>query len=147
MPQQTAARLTRCALGAVLCARAAAAQPPPLVLTHANVIDGVSARPLADATIVIRDGRIVSVSATRGPVPAGARVVDLGGGWVLPGLIDAHVHLRDLASARSALRAGVTTARSLGAPHFTDLGIRDLHRAGAADVPEVLGAGYHVRRR
>jgi imidazolonepropionase-like amidohydrolase len=86
VPHPTACRLVWCGLGAVLCARAAAAQSPPpaLVLTGAHVIDGVSARPLANATVVVRDGRIASVSTTRGPVPAGARVVDLGGRWVLP---------------------------------------------------------------
>ena len=118
-----------------------------LVLTRANVIDGLSARPLRDVTLVVRDGRIASVSrgSTRGP--AGARVIDLGGRWLLPGLIDAHVHLRDLGSARAAVRAGVTTARSLGVNRFTDTDIRQQHRAGAFDLPDVVASGYHVRRR
>ena len=118
-----------------------------LVLKHANVIDGLSARPLRDVTVVVRDGRIESVS--RGPtrVPAGARIIDLGGRWLLPGLVDAHVHLRDPGSARAALRSGVTTARSLGVPHFADIDIRQRHRAGESDLPDVVAAGYHVRRR
>jgi imidazolonepropionase-like amidohydrolase len=118
-----------------------------LVFTNANVIDGVASEPLRDVTVVLRAGRIITVSAG-GDVPADATtIIDLRGRWLLPGLIDAHVHLRDLASARAALRAGVTTARSLGVDHFTDLRIRDLHRSGVTDVPDVVGAGYHVRRR
>jgi imidazolonepropionase-like amidohydrolase len=118
-----------------------------LVLSRANVIDGVSARPLRDMTVVVRAGRIESVSRAPVPAPAGAKVIDLGGRWLLPGLIDTHVHLRDLDSARAALRSGVTTARSLGVPHFADIDIRRRHRAGASDLPDVIAAGYHVRRR
>lgn len=118
-----------------------------LVLSHASLIDGISARPLRNVTVVVRGGRIQSVSRTRVRVPAGAKVIDLGGRWLLPGLIDAHVHLRDLDSARAALRSGVTTARSLGVPRFADIDIRRRHRAGASDLPDVLAAGYHVRRR
>lgn len=128
----------------------AASQPPTgaLVLRRANIIDGISARPLRDMTVVVRDGRIESISS-RAPVrtPAGAKVIDLEGRWLLPGLIDAHVHLRDPDSARSALRSGVTTARSLGAPRFADIDLRQRHRNGASDLPEILAAGYHVRRR
>ena len=126
-----------------------AAQTPSevLVFTRANVIDGIAGHPLRNMTVVARDGRIERVSPTPILAPAGARVIDLNGRWLLPGLIDAHVHLRDLASARMALRSGVTTARSMGVNHFADIGIRELHRVGAPDVPDIVAAGYHVRRR
>jgi imidazolonepropionase-like amidohydrolase len=118
-----------------------------LVLRRANLIDGISARPLRNVTVVVRAGRIQSISRAPVRAPAGAKVIDLSGRWLLPGLIDAHVHLRDLNSARAALRSGVTTARSLGVPHFADVDIRRRHRAGASDLPDVVAAGYHVRRR
>ncbi|MCA1617978.1 MAG: amidohydrolase family protein [Acidobacteria bacterium] len=118
-----------------------------LVLRRASLIDGISARPLRDMTVVVRAGRIQSISRASVRVPAGAKVIDLGGRWLLPGLIDAHVHLRDLDSAWAALRSGVTTARSLGVPRFADIDIRQRHRAGASDLPDVVAAGYHVRRR
>ena len=117
------------------------------MLKGASLIDGTSARPLRGVTVVIRDGRIQSVSRDAVDIPAGARIVDLGGRWLLPGLIDAHVHVRDLASARAALRSGVTTARSLGGPAFADVDVRRRHHAGAFDLPDVIAAGYHVRRR
>ena len=117
------------------------------MLRRAVLIDGISARPLRDMTVVVRAGRIQSISRASVRVPAGAKVIDLGGRWLLPGLIDAHVHLRDPDSARAALRSGVTTARSLGVPRFADIDIRQRHRAGASDLPDVVAAGYHVRRR
>ena len=116
-----------------------------LALTRANLIDGVSPEPARNVTVLIRAGRIERVTRGRSAIPPGASVIDLGGRWILPGLIDAHVHLRDLRSARAALQAGVTTARSMGVPHFAHAGIRDLHAAGAADIPDVLAAGYHVQ--
>lgn len=71
-------------------------------------------------------------------------MLDLKGRWLLPGLIDAHVHLRELSSARTALASGVTTARSLGVERFTDVGIRELNHEGIADLPDVVAAGYSI---
>jgi imidazolonepropionase-like amidohydrolase len=118
-----------------------------IVITRATVIDGLAPAPVRDATIVLRDGKIERIATGRVDAPAGATVVDLAGRWVLPGLIDAHVHLRDLPSARAALASGVTTARSLGVEHFADIGIRDLNRGGVANLPDVIASGYHVRPR
>ena len=114
-----------------------------LVLIHANVIDGVSATPAMDATVTIASGRIQRID--RAAAPDGATVVDIKGHWLLPGFIDAHTHVGDLDSARRAARSGVTTMRVLGVDHFADLGLRELNHAGVADVPDVIGAGYHVR--
>jgi imidazolonepropionase-like amidohydrolase len=133
--------------GIVVGVRATQERPAtdrPLVLRRANVIDGISDEPLIGATIVIERGRIVSVSGGEGTIPAGAEVVDVGGRWVLPGWVDAHTHIPDLAAARAALRSGVTSARNMGMNHFVDIGVRDLHRKGALDLPELLSAGYHI---
>ena len=115
-----------------------------MALTNANVIDVESGRVIANATVVIAGGRIASVTPGGAP-PAGARVVNLGGKYVMPGLMDAHVHATTLEQAERALASGVTTARSMGAAHFADVGLRELGRAGHAEIPEIVAAGYHVR--
>jgi imidazolonepropionase-like amidohydrolase len=126
----------------------AQASPPPLVLTNANLIDGVSSRARRGVTVYLRNGRIERIRAgTPERLPPDAGVLDLGGRWLMPGLIDAHVHFTGVDDARRALLAGVTTARSLGAPHYLDVEIRNAHRAGDASAPDLLAAGYHVRRR
>jgi imidazolonepropionase-like amidohydrolase len=74
----------------------AGAQPAAetVALTHATVIDGTGAAPMADSMVLIRGGRIAAVyPAGNQPVPNGARVEDLAGKWLIPGLIDAHVHI------------------------------------------------------
>jgi imidazolonepropionase-like amidohydrolase len=117
-----------------------------LVIVHANVIDGISAAPLMDATVVAANGRIKNI--TGGDVYGGSgRVIDLKGRWLLPGFIDAHVHVGDLVAARRALESGATTLGSAGIDHFADTGLRELNHGGAADVPDVVAAGYHVRPR
>ena len=118
-----------------------------LVITHANVIDGVSDAPLRDATVIVRDGRIENVVTGRAELPSGATVLDLKGRWLLPGFVDAHAHLADMSAARRALASGATTVRCLGVNHFADIGFRELNHAGVADIPDVVASGYHVRPR
>lgn len=100
----------------------AAAADAPWVLTHATVIDGTGAPPSADTTVVIRDGRLADVYPSGSkPLPEGARVEDLRGRFVIPGLIDAHVHLTGAAPdapgygplLHALLRGGVTTVRDM----------------------------------
>jgi hypothetical protein len=67
---------------------------PVIALTHVEVIDGTGAAPLADQTLVIDHGKIASVgpSASAQP-PDGAKVIDLHGHTVYPGLVGMHEHL------------------------------------------------------
>ena len=106
------------AVAGVLCAQPA----ETTALTHATVIDGTGAEPLADSTVLIRAGRIVAVyPAGSRALPAGATVEDLTGKWLIPGLIDAHVHIAsgngDLARYRELLGRllldGVTGLRDM----------------------------------
>jgi len=108
-----------------LLAGIATAQPQPaaetVALTHATLIDGAGGAPVPDATVVIRAGRILSVNPAGGQPPNGARVEDLAGKWIIPGLIDAHVHITsgngDLARYRDLLGRlllnGVTGLRDM----------------------------------
>lgn len=139
------------ALLVVLASGAPAAQDTGadtiVVLTGARVIDPARDAPIDRATLVIVGRRIRAVSGEPVEYPAGAHVIDLTGRTVVPGLIDAHVHIGDAGAARRALRSGVTTARSMGVSHFVDVGLRELAARGVIDAPEIIAAGYHVRPR
>lgn len=81
---------------ALLASLSAHAQPASetLALTHVTVIDGTGSPARPDMTVVIQNGKITTVHASVGqPLPSGARVEDLSGKWLIPGLIDAHVHI------------------------------------------------------
>ncbi len=67
--------------------------PPPRAIVGATLVDGNGGPPVPDAVVVLRDGRIESVGPrARCPVPAGVDTLDARGLWLLPGLVDAHVH-------------------------------------------------------
>ncbi len=66
---------------------------PPRALTGATLVDGRGGAPVANANIIIRDGKIdCAGTAAQCPVPERVDVTDVHGLWVAPGLIDAHVH-------------------------------------------------------
>lgn len=115
----------------------------PVALINASVVNVRSGVITRGATVVLRGGRIESVGA--GAAPAGLRAIDLKGRYVVPGLIDAHVHITSLPQMRAALDSGVTTVRSAGVSHFVDVGLRDLVRKGFAAGPDMIATGYHVR--
>ena len=118
-------------------------QPPPyLALVSGNVLDVRTGEIDANATVVLRDGKILSIGP--GPAPAGAEVIDLEGRYVLPGLFDAHTHLDDLDRARRALQSGVTTARSASVGSYRDVVIGRMSKAGYIAGPDYLGAGVFV---
>ena len=115
---------------------------PYLAFTNANVVDVRGGTIVHDAMVVVRDGRIVSVG--HGTVPAGAMAVNLRGKYLVPGLMDAHTHLDNLAAARRALETGVTTVRSASVGSFRDVAIREMSRAGYIAGPDMLAAGLFV---
>lgn len=77
----------------ILACGGGSAEQETLVVRGGTLVHGTGADPLEDAAVVVRGGRISSVGlAEEVDVPAGARVVDADGGWILPGYVDAHVH-------------------------------------------------------
>jgi len=124
-------------------ARPAISQTDTLVLTNANVIDGLSESPSMNRAVVVRDGRIVAIVAADA-APNGGVVHDLKGRYLLPGLIDAHVHVGSTGQARKALQTGITTVRSMGTANYADIGLRELAKKRIIESPEILAAGYHV---
>jgi imidazolonepropionase-like amidohydrolase len=141
MPR-SAARLVSCALLASPAAAQAPLPRPDLALTHANVVDVTTGAITRNATVLVRNGRIESVGS--GSAPAGTQIIDLAGKYLVPGLMDAHTHLDNLAAARRALETGVTTARSASVGSFRDVALRDLVRAGYVIGPDIIAAGLFV---
>jgi len=137
-----AVRLASYALLAGPVAAQAPLPRPDLALTHANVVDVTTGAITRNATVLVRNGRIESVGS--GSAPAGTQIVDLAGKYLVPGLMDAHTHLDNLAAARRALETGVTTARSASVGSFRDVALRDLVRAGYVIGPDIIAAGLFV---
>lgn len=110
--------------------------PPPdptLAIVHVNLWDGTGRAPVSDAVTLVRGGRIVCAGAAgECPVPIRARVLDGHGQWLIPGLIDSHVHLLFLTQGsageelsldlRNLLAQGITTVRDMGTNPAEELG-------------------------
>lgn len=123
---------------------------PVVALTNARVIDGTGAPAREGQTIVLREGRIAAMgpSATT-PPPDGARIVDLTGKSVLPGLVMLHEHLYyptgpgvygqlGQSFVRLYLAGGVTTMRTGGNMNgFMDITLRQRVEAGEAAGPVI----------
>jgi predicted amidohydrolase YtcJ len=91
-------------------------QPPSMILSHATVLTMDPQRPRA-AAVALRRGRIIAVGSedeVRRLRGRGTAVVDGGGGALLPGFIDAHVHVRGYASTLLGIDCGPPAVRSLG---------------------------------
>src|SRR5688500_14368815 len=120
------------------------------VIVAGRLLDPGTGAIARNQRILIEDGRVKEVGR-RVRQPANARVVDLSRYTVLPGLIDAHVHLviggpvRD--NALADLRAGFTTVVDLGARTQRLLQIADSINAGHIPGPRVLAAGVWVGTR
>src|SRR5205807_2157930 len=125
-------------------------------LTHVLLVDGTGGAPKADQTIVIRAGRIATVGpAASVQIPAGARVMDMSGSTVIPGLIGMHDHLFYTAAGGRAVQmsytgprlylgSGVTTIRTTGsrAP-YAEINLKDAIDHGLAPGPRIhLTAPY-----
>lgn len=115
---------------------------PHLALTRANVVDVTTGTIARNVTVVLRGGRIERIGSE--PAPPGAEVLDVAGKYLVPGLIDAHTHLDNLAAAKRALATGVTTVRSASVPAYQDVTLRELVRQGYVAGPEMLAAGVFV---
>jgi imidazolonepropionase-like amidohydrolase len=116
-------------------------QPQDLkVFTGARLIDGTGRPPVENATIVVRDGRIVAAGSVK--PPDGAQPVSLAGKTVIPGLINAHGHVDDPARDLRVYAAyGVTTVYSLGGEAAAHVRARDTQANSSLDRTRIFLAG------
>jgi imidazolonepropionase-like amidohydrolase len=151
-------------LAVLLVLGALAAMPQQLVLRASRLFDGRSETLQSPGLVVIEDGRITGVGPTAVLKPNG-KVIDLGDSTLLPGFMDAHVHLtgemgldsrqgiiegqaRTAAETallatkylRVTLHAGFTTVRNLGAEDFVDVALRNAINRSAIEGPRILAA-------
>jgi imidazolonepropionase-like amidohydrolase len=149
-------------------APAAAPVSSPIVLKAAHLFDSVSGKLIEHGEVVVVGNKIQAVGADVA-IPANAQIIDLGDATLLPGFIDAHVHLSMQSSsewykdwyagmmrfpaeqalygahyAKATLEAGITSVRDLGSSDYIALGLRNAIRAGAIPGPRMLVANYAI---
>jgi len=134
------------------------------VITGATLIDGTGAVPIESSTVVVEDDRITYAGVPDGaPIPASSHAIDASGQWLLPGLIDAHVHfsadgyipippkgdrtaymtILATQSLRSALQAGVTSVCDVCGPRM-NLALRTAVERGQLIAPRIVTTGKGI---
>jgi len=159
--------LMKLAAGAALTAMMASTAAAQEAVIHAGYL---LAKPgegyLQKQTVIVKDGRIVSVEAGYKPGPKGVPVIDLRNAYVLPGLIDSHVHITSETGpdqrikefeettvdqafdgagyAYKTLLAGVTTVQDVGGSNDAVFGLRDAIDKGLVPGPRMRAAGQAI---
>jgi imidazolonepropionase-like amidohydrolase len=148
---------------------ALAAQTPEqvTVIYAGQLLDKPGSAARGASTLIIRNGRVAEVLTGHQTGPVGATIIDLKGKFVLPGLIDSHVHLdsdaggnaalieavtdsparaayRAAGNAKKTLMAGFTTVRNLGDGSGATLALRDAVAAGELPGPRIIDAGRSI---
>ena len=143
--------------------------PPAITYIHAgHLIDRPGEPPRGASTIVVTGDKVSEIRDGFVDAPAGAKTVELRDGWVLPGLVDMHVHLwgiggdpqrarlealtRDraddmmtaVANARATLDAGFTSVRDLGGDARGIRALRDAIDRGEVEGPTITNAGQMI---
>ncbi|MGH9677157.1 MAG: amidohydrolase family protein, partial [Candidatus Acidiferrum sp.] len=133
---------------------------PVIVLTHVRVVDGTGAAPRADQTLVIANGKIASMGdSASAKTPDGARVLDLTGHTLIPGLVGMHDHMYYTAPGGAPalypehaasfphlyLAGGVTSIRTTGSVEpYADLELKKAINAGKMTGPKINVTGPYL---
>ncbi|MFJ8822921.1 amidohydrolase family protein [Streptomyces sp. NPDC102467] len=139
---------TALASGTSPAAAAASGRPGrtgDLVVDGGTLLDPATGEVTEDAVVVIRDGVVRAAGSRDGvDIPADAPRLDAHGHWILPGLIDAHIHLNTAGEALDAVRQGATSARSGSTNFYQDIAVRELARQAPGRAPRLRAAGIFV---
>jgi imidazolonepropionase-like amidohydrolase len=129
---------------------------PVIALTHVKIIDGTGAAPSEDQTIILDHGKISWVgAAAAAQIPQGAKVMDLPGYTVMPGMVGMHEHMfypaggqyneMTVTAPRLYLACGVTTARTAGSLEpYTDLNLKQMINDGRMIGPKLNVTGPYL---
>ncbi|MFN7562647.1 MAG: amidohydrolase family protein, partial [Prosthecobacter sp.] len=142
-------------------------QPGSTLITNGQLIDGTGSAPVPNAAVIVTDGLITYAGpAAEAPPAPDARVIDAKGGTIMPGLIEAHIHLtyfnvtelQDLdikfpveyvtlqsaVNAKTALECGYTSARSGGCLHNIDVWMKKAIEEDMIPGPRLSASGREI---
>jgi imidazolonepropionase-like amidohydrolase len=134
--------MSRPASAAALCLLPAVVVAQPVAFEGVNLVAVDPPGVHADLTVLVRDGRIASIGATGDVrIPEGARRVRGRGRYLMPGLIEMHVHLREARLLGLYLAHGFTTVRDMNGRLGDTLAWRDEVARGERPGPRIVAAG------
>ncbi|TQJ68106.1 imidazolonepropionase-like amidohydrolase [Arthrobacter sp. SLBN-100] len=123
---------------------------PPMIIEGGTIVDPKTGGAVEDGVLVLEGGKVSAVGTreeTRRAVAAlagRALMVDASGRWVVPGLIDVHVHANALSDARAILQGGATSVRSGSSSFYQDVALAALPAWAAGASPRMSPAGLFI---
>ncbi len=139
---------------AALLACSCSSKPPPsLAITHVTLIDATGGPPLADMTVFLADEQISAIGPSKSVfIPRKTKVIDATGKYLIPGLVDMHVHLTGASEPTGSrefvlpllLANGITTARDMGGDLDSLLKLRQEIERGQLQAPRIFFAGPYL---
>ncbi len=120
------------------------AQQNDYAITNINLFNGFENKIYPNTVVFVKSGKIERIGKAGEPISSNYTTLDGEDNYLMPGLIDAHTHMDNLASAKRALETGVTTVRSASVSAFQDVSIRELAKSGKIPGPDVLATGVFV---
>ncbi|QQS35148.1 MAG: amidohydrolase family protein [Ignavibacteriales bacterium] len=131
----------------------------------ANIIDGTGNDCKENMTIIVKEGKIISIGKSNEiEIPIDVKIIETKGKWVMPGLIDMHAHVTilpvdsnlviiekydqeaSLEALKTMLAFGITTTRNPAAPTGDAIELRNLIASGKAIGPTIFTTGFALNR-
>ena len=128
----------------LLCTALAFGQQKDVALTNANLFNGAENKIYPNSIVFVKGGKIERIGKNGETIASTYQIIDCQGYYLMPGMMDAHTHLDNLASAKRALETGVTTVRTAGVAAFQDVSLMELAKTGRIPGPDVIPAGVYV---
>ena len=122
----------------------ALAQRNDYAMTNVNLLNGYENKIYPNSIVFVKDGKIEKIGKQGDAIANSYTVIDCEGNYLLPGMIDAHTHIDNLASAKRALESGVTTVRSASVSAYQDVTLRELVKSGRLAGPDMVATGVFV---
>ncbi len=148
--------MTRTALQLVaicVACSCSSAPPPSLAITHVTLIDATGAAPKPDMTVFIADAQIAAIGRSESvAIPRTTKTLDASGKFLIPGLVDMHVHLTGAGEPAGSrefilpllLANGITTVRDMGGYLESLVPLRQEIESGKLQAPRIFFAGPYL---
>jgi imidazolonepropionase-like amidohydrolase len=113
-------------------------------ITNVNLFNGFENKIHQGLIVFVKSGKVERIGKQGDTIAKEYEIIDGMGYYLMPGMIDVHSHMDNLASAKRALETGVTTVRTAGVSAYQDVALMELAKSGKIMGPDVVPAGVYV---
>ncbi len=113
-------------------------------IINVNLFNGFENKIHSSSIVFVKTGKVERIGKLGDTISKEYEIIDGLGYYMIPGMVDVHTHMDNLASAKRALETGVTTVRTAGVAAYQDVALMELSRSGKIAGPDVVPGGVYV---